>query len=347
MTKKKITALAVVGAFALAILLSVIIIAGVANSKNDKTKPVEQLSYWQSMLKDDVLLKKTVIPGAHDAGTKGLPYFAATQDRDTADLLACGTRYLDLRVSYADGKYLIYHGPSKGVALNGVLDDVKVFITANTTETVILDFQHFDGEAQQGTIAIVEEKLDGLLLTNDTDKTDVEFIDELTVGQARGKCLIVWGRETEEILAKKHVFKRNNDDGTRTDSVIQSYYKTSYNTKSSKQYINTVLPQYIEKYKEIDSGLFVLQGQLTDGMYVRGPKFREATHTDNMNEYVRRLNGSVDFDKINIIMRDFVTPYKNCCAIQLNFPKSNVKTDSHKDFLQMLKDVNPELMQYG
>ena len=157
----------------------------------------------------------------------------------------------------------------------------------------------------------------------------------------------MWGRETEEILAKKHVFKRNNDDGTRTDSVIQSYYKTSYNTKSSKQYINTVLPQYIEKYKEIDSGLFVLQGQLTDGMYVRGPKFREATHTDNMNEYVRRLNGSVDFDKINIIMRDFVTPYKNCCAIQLNFPKSNVKTDSHKDFLQMLKDVNPELIQYG
>ena len=109
MTKKKIFILSAVGAFALAILLSVIIIAGVANSKNDKTKPVEQLSYWQSMLKDDVLLKKTVIPGAHDAGTKRLPYFAATQDRDTADLLACGTRYLDLRVSHADGKYLIYH----------------------------------------------------------------------------------------------------------------------------------------------------------------------------------------------------------------------------------------------
>ena len=177
MTKKKIFILSAVGAFALAILLSVIIIAGVANSKNDKTKPVEQLSYWQSMLKDDVLLKKTVIPGAHDAGTKRLPYFAATQDRDTADLLACGTRYLDLRVSHADGKYLIYHGPSKGVALDSVLDAVKTFICANPTETVILDFQHFDGEAQQGTIATVEEKLDGLLLTNDTDKTDVEFID--------------------------------------------------------------------------------------------------------------------------------------------------------------------------
>lgn len=347
MTKRKIIALAVVGAFVLAILLGVIIIAGVSNSKNDRTEPVEQLSYWQSMLKDDVLLKKTVIPGAHDAGTKGLPYFAATQDRDTADLLACGTRYLDLRVSYADGKYLIYHGPSKGVALDGVLDDVKTFVTANPTETVILDFQHFDGDAQQGTIAMIEEKLDGLLITNDTAKTDVEFIDELTVGRSRGKCLITWGRETEDILAKKYVFKRNNDDGTRTDSVIQSYYKTSYNTKSSKQYINTVLPQYIEKYKEADSGLFVLQGQLTDGLYIRGPKFREATHTDNMNEYVRRLNGSVDLDKINIIMRDFVTPYKNCCAIRINYLKSNVKTECHQVFWTMLKDVNPDLMQYG
>ena len=37
MTKKKIFILSAVGAFALAILLSVIIIAGVANSKNDKT----------------------------------------------------------------------------------------------------------------------------------------------------------------------------------------------------------------------------------------------------------------------------------------------------------------------
>lgn len=347
MTKKKIIALAVVGSFVLAILLGVIIIAGVSNSKNDRTTPVEQLSYWQSMLKDDVLLKKTVIPGAHDAGTKGLPYFAATQDRDTADLLACGTRYLDLRVSYADGKYLIYHGPSKGVALDGVLDAVKTFICANATETVILDFQHFDGDAQQGTIAMIEEKLDGLLITNDTAKTDVEFIDELTVGRSRGKCLVTWGRETEDILAKKYVFKRNNDDGTRTDSVIQSYYKTSLNTKSSKKYIETVLPQYIEKYKAENSGLFVLQGQLTDGLYIRGPKYREATHTDNMNVYVRRLNGSVDLDVINIIMRDFVTPYKNCCAIRINYLKSNVKTECHQVFWTMLKDVNPDLMQYG
>lgn len=345
--KKKVMSLVIVGCIVGALLLGIAITAIVANSKNDRSDPTEKLSSWQSMIKDDALVKRVVIPGAHDAGTKGLPYFAATQDRDTENLLKCGTRYFDLRVSYAKGEYRIYHGPSKGVTLASVLDAVKTFIQTNASEFVILDFQHFDGDAQQGTIAMVEEKLNGLLIVNDTDKTDVEFIDELTVERSRGKCLIAWGRETENILNKNYVFKRNNDDGTRTDSVLHSYYQSSLNKKSSSAYVKQALPHYIEEYKKVNSGLFVLQGQLTDGLFVFGPKTREATHTDRMNEYVRRLDGSVDMDVINIIMRDFVTPYKNCCAIRINFPKSNVKTEYHQEFLTMLKNVNPDLMQYG
>ena len=342
-TKKEIIALSIVGAFVCAILIGVIVIAAVSNSKNDNSEPIEQLSYWQSMIKDETLIKQTVIPGAHDAGTKGLPYFAATQDRDTADLLKCGTRYFDLRVAYDNGNYKIYHGPSKGAALQSVLDAVKAFIAENASETVILDFQHFDGDAQQGTIQLVEKTLTNLLVVNDTDKNDVDFINELTLGQTRGKCLVTWGRETEEILAKKYVFKRNNDDGTRENAVIQSYYKTSLNTKSSARYVNTALPQYIEAYKQENSGLFVLQGQLTDGMYIRGPKYREATHTDNMNDYVRKLGGSSDLNVINIIMRDFVSPYKNCFAIHLNFLKGNVSADYDEAFKQMILTINPSL----
>lgn len=330
--------LVIVGCIVGALLLGIAITAIVANSKNDRSLPTEELSSWQSMIKDDALVKKVVIPGAHDAGTKGLPYFAATQDRDTENLLKCGTRYFDLRVSYAKGEYRIYHGPSKGVTLESVLDAVKTFIQANTSEFVILDFQHFDGDAQQGTITIVEEKLNGLLIANDTDKTDVEFIDELTVERARGKCLITWGRETENTLNKNYVFKRNNDGGTRADSVLHSYYQSSLNKKSSKNYVGTALPQYIAEYKKVNSGLFVLQGQLTDGLFVFGPKTREATHTDRMNEYVRRLDGSVDMDVINIIMRDFVTPYKNCCALQLNLTKNLVKPDRVTEYEQSLRD---------
>ena len=102
--------------------------------------------------------------------------------------------------------------------------------------------------------------------------------------------------------------------------------------------MGTALPQYIAEYKKVNSGLFVLQGQLTDGLFVFGPKTREATHTDRMNEYVRRLDGSVDMDVINIIMRDFVTPYKNCCALQLNLTKNLVKPDRVTEYEQSLRD---------
>jgi len=335
---KKLIALITVGCLIGAIALTVGICAIIANSKNDKSTPDASLSKWQSYIKDDALLKNIVIPGAHDAGTKGLPYFSATQDRDTADLLKCGTRYFDLRVSYANGKLLIYHGPSKGVALSDVLEQVSDFLKIQTSETVILDFQHFeetDNLSQNGALQLLEEKLANMLVVNDSQKTDVEFTDTLTLGQTRGKCFVVWGRQTEEILAKNYVFKRNNDDGTRDNSVLHSYYQSSLNKKSSKKYVEQALPQYLEKYGKESKGLFVLQGQLTDGLFVFGPRFRESTHTKRMNKYVENLHNDENLSLINIIMRDFVSPEKNCLALKLNITKGLVLQDKLNEYERM------------
>lgn len=340
MTKRKIT-LIIVAAVLAAILVAVAVCVIIANGKNDRSIPTAELAEWQGMIKDEALLKNVAIAGAHDAGTKGLPYFAATQDRDTTDLLNCGTRYLDLRVSYANGKLLIYHGPSKGVALSDVLNQTKQFVTAHPTECVILDFQHFDekdNEAQTATIKLVEDTMPDLLVTNDGGKTDADFVDGLTMGDVRGKCLVTWGRETESILNKSYVFKRNNDGGTRENSALQSYYTGSLNKKSSNSYIKTALPTYIDKYKNENKGLFVLQGQLTDGLYVFGPKLREATHTDNMNRYLDGLKESDDLQYINIVIRDFVSPSKNCRTLQLNLSKGTVKEEMKQAFDKMVLD---------
>lgn len=338
MTRRKLT-LILTGVLLAVILIFVAVFAIIANSKNDNAQPTEALSNWQKMIKDDALIKNVVTPGAHDAGTCGLPYFVETQDRDTSALLACGTRYFDLRVSYDNGKYRIYHGPSKGVTLDSVLDSVAEFMQNHPSEFVILDFQHFDeknGEAQSGSITKTEAKLAGKLVVNDTAKTDLEFIETLTLGQVRGKCLVVWGRETDEILAKNTVFKRNNDDGTRENSVIHSYYDSSYNQLNSVSYIRLGLPKYIEQYKEANGGLFVLQGQLTDGMLIFGPHYREATHTDRMNEYVDNLATSSDLPIINIIMRDYVSPNKNCLALKLNVVKGLVIESEKEAYNAML-----------
>ncbi len=343
MTKRKLS-LIIIAAVLGAILIAVSVCAIIANSKNDKSQPVEQLASWQSMIKDDVLLKDVVIAGAHDAGTKGISYLAATQDRDIADLLKCGMRYLDLRVAYSKQKLLIYHGPFKGMSLESVIDDVKQFLVDNTSENIILDFQHFeenDTEAQNETIKLVDEQLKEMLVINLTDKSDVEFVDSLTMGDVRGKCLIVWGRTNDDIISKNYVFQRNNDDGSRTNSVLHSFYFSKYNKKSSANYIKDGLSHYLGLYKEpqYGQGLRILQGQLTDGMFVFGPHFREATHTDNMNEYLDGLKTSPDLAYINIVIRDFITPSKNCYALQLNLAKNTVKTDKVATFEKMIADT--------
>lgn len=99
------------------------------------------------------------------------------------------------------------------------------------------------------------------------------------------------------------------------------------------------MPYYIERYKQDGcTGLFVLQGQLTDGLYVFAPHLREAAHNKNMNAYVENLKDSSDLDIINIIMRDYVTPHKNCLALQLNLTKGIVKQDSTTAFQNMIND---------
>lgn len=332
MSKKRKLTLICVSAVLLAILCTVVVLIIVANSQNDRRTPSRELSQWMSMIKDETPLKSVVIPGAHDAGTKGLPYLAKTQDRDTADMLASGIRYLDLRVAKTkDGQLKIYHGPFKGVTLDSVFDDITKFLRENATEALILDFQHFDGDAEKDTQAKVLATLPYVTAQGDF----IQFVDSLTLGEIRGKCLILWGDDSAD---GKVFLRRNNDEGTIEQSALHSYYEGVRNKKSSKNYVKESLQYYVDRYKQQGSGLFVLQGQLTDGMFVFGPHFREATHNKNMNEYVANLKNSADLDVINIIMRDFVTPYKNCLALQLNLTKNNVKQESIEAFQSMIDE---------
>jgi len=343
----KIT-LITLGAILCAILIVVASCAIFAHSKDDGTQPTAELKGWMSYIRDDVLLKNVVIPGAHDTGTAGISYLAETQDKNIAELLDCGTRYLDLRVAKAGDQLKIYHGPFKGVTLDEVMTAIQNFLYWNPTEMLILDFQHFDGDAEQQTLEKVQQYLgfwldmkDGeKVVMNDTDKTDVEFADGLTLGQCRGKCLVMWGgsKVDEYVKDTNYVFKRNNDEGTRENSVLHSYYDGALNKKSSSHYVENALPHYLDMYKKQNSGLFVLQGQLTDGLFVFGPRFREAQHVDNMNKYIENLCKSDDLGYINIVIRDFVTPHKNALTLKLNAAKGIVKPDCVETYNKMIED---------
>ena len=246
---------------------------------------------------------------------------AETQNRSIAAQLGSGTRYFDLRVQSTKKGLVFYHSVFNGNSYTEARSDILDFLAANPSEFVILDFQHFKGDGTQELLLNdIKQNLADVALSNDSDLSDEDFISSLTLSDVRGKCLIFWGDE-ETLPDLDFVFLRNNDGGTRENSCLHSFYIGGYNKKSSSWYIENALPEYIEMRKEQDKGLFVLQGQLTDGLFIRGPRLREAGHNRNMSAYIGELANSSDLGYINIIMRDYTGPSKNAEIIALNAAK--------------------------
>jgi len=310
---------------------------GLAKKINDTSSPISELSSWMSNIKDDTLVKNIVIPGAHDSGTYSMMWAAKTQDREIKDLLSCGVRYFDLRVASKKDKLVVFHGPIKGAEFEPILNDIASFLENNPSELLILDFQKFK-DTESEVIALIEEKLNGKLVVNNTMLSEIEFIENLKLSDCRGKAIIYWG-VVDGNLSNDYVFSRNNDKGTRSFATMQSYYARSNNTKSSKKYISDALPEYINKYKESNGGLFVLQCQLTDPVLLIGPKYYEYTNEKNMDVYIESLSTSDDLQYINILMRDFINPTKAANIIKLNSSKGLIKSGQEEVFNQIV--LNP------
>lgn len=303
-----------------------------ANARNDYSKPSADLSVWMSYIKDDALVKDIVIPGSHDSATDDMVYLARTQMRSVKDQLLCGARYLDLRVGYKNGVLKVFHGPVYGGKYEPVLKQVKEYISAHPTELIIFDLQHFDNDAKADAIALTVSYLSDYFVTNDTELSDVAFIDSLRLSACRGKILFLLGEDKGESESNNYIFKRNNDDGNIEDAVIRSDYVADWNGASSTDYVDKYLPVFMDNYKANPVGLFVLQGQLSDFMYVRGLKFREATHAKRMDDYTRALATSPDLKYVNIILRDFVGPKKNALILSLNINKGVVASAHAETF---------------
>ena len=297
----------------------------------DNSEATLFLSEWQNYIRDDVLVKNTVIPGSHDAGTESMMWMAETQNRTIAEQLASGSRYFDLRVWKKKDGYFIFHGPIKGANFEPIIDDINGFLTAHPSEFLVLDFQKFKGDSQADVTSMLLAKLGDKLLKNTTLNSDIDFINNLMVGDARGKCIIVWG-DTDTVENADFLFWRDNDKGTRAGSalVLHSFYFRKYNTLASKDYIKKGLSKYLEMRKEKPDGLFVLQGQLTDPVLVLGPKAIEALHNKNMSEYLYHFDYSAH--QLNIVMRDYIGPRKCFEILVANLAYNNIKPALLADF---------------
>ncbi len=314
------------------VLLGIIICAGaligVAPNALDDTPTTEFYGEWMKYIDDNAYLTDIVIPGSHDAGTKGMMWMAETQDKSVADQLRAGTRYIDLRVKSKKGKLVINHTVVNGQELSVVLNEVNDFLSGHQTETVLIDFQKFTGDddCPSKVMEMAVNILGDKIIYNDSAFGDLPFVSQLTLKDARGKCLLFWGKEENSVDAsmQKYVFVRDKDCKLRQNSVLHSYYTRLKNTRPSKAYVKKTMPEYIEMYKKQNDGFFVLQAQLTDPVFIVGPKVMESTHDKNVSEFIKALKDSDDLQYINIIIRDYVGTRKNMEIISLNLAKGLV-----------------------
>lgn len=288
----------------------------------------EELSHWMEELKDDALLRRTAIPGSHDAGTKGLIWAGETQTYTVTQQLLSGSRYFDLRVHKKGDEYRIFHSILDGAEFSGVLAEIKGFLLSHPTEILLLDFQHFkDSQAKVKEMLWQELGACGMLVVNHSQQDPVEFIRGLTLGEARGKCVIFWGDRTEP--ACDFLFLRNDNECTFDNMCMDSYFYGPCHKRDTACLLEKGHPLYFARLdslrKQGRNAVFVLQCQLTDGLVVRGPWLRNKRHDPVASEYIRSFANSTELPDINVIMRDFITPEKCRDIIRLNEHKGIMK----------------------
>ena len=295
----------------------------------DTNKPNSLLDSWMIMLEDDTPINKIAIPGSHDAATIGTIWCAETQRRTVKEQLTLGARYFDLRVHKKKDKYVIFHSIADGVAFDSVLNDLKEFIFNHPTEFLILDFQHFKGDSQEGTLAMLKESLGNAIVYNDSELDDVQFIRSLKLKDVRGKCLIFWGDESAS--NSNCTFLRNDNECTREGACLDSYYLGKIHRTDFDGLTKQAHPVYFERLKmrqeEGSDGIFVLQCQLTSKNILTGPWVTEKNKNKPMTEYVKALAQYKEIESINVIMRDFLDAQKCTDIINLNYAKGIMKLE--------------------
>lgn len=152
---------------------------------------------WLSEIEDDVYICQLSIPGTHDSGTgqgfSGIwaiagPSTAKTQSLTITRQLEAGVRVLDLRPAVDGEKLSIFHGVAQTkIAMAGTMSVCLKFLEANPSEFVMFITRH-ETDGDDGNTNWPSMMAD--FMEGHTDRI-VEFRPDLTVGEARGRVIVV------------------------------------------------------------------------------------------------------------------------------------------------------------
>ena len=122
------------------------------------------ISNWMALVDDAKKLSELSIPGTHDSGARYIDPTVyelrksprlTTQTDGIREQLDSGIRFLDIRVGYTKGKFLLYHENAfENLGFAEVRNICSEFLTAHPRETIILSLKKEDdapgGDNQKG-----------------------------------------------------------------------------------------------------------------------------------------------------------------------------------------------------
>lgn len=138
---------------------------------------------WMKYIPDNVLVSDLSIPGTHDAATSSVSGSSAKcQSLTIANQLPIGVRLFDLRPG---NNFNIYHSSiyNTKVSLSSALSTLKTYITNNPTEGCIAFIKNETGWSSWSS------GMSAQLATYASNM--VNYTEKLTVGQLRGKILVI------------------------------------------------------------------------------------------------------------------------------------------------------------
>lgn len=193
---------------------------------------------WMARLDDATPLADVSIPGAHEAASSTIWAFSTwtrTQELNVAELWNAGVRAFDIRPAYAGGMMGVYHDKySAGIAFADIYSTLIKALDLHPTEFAIMLLRH-EVEADGGAIAWDNDIHDILSAHNEYL---VDYHDGITVGELRGKLLVLSRDEYEDgpyggyisgwhfgtDLSQQQGASIQNAEGARFPLWVQDYY---------------------------------------------------------------------------------------------------------------------------
>ncbi len=184
--------------------------------KMDENARTKFYASWMAYLPDDAYVSALSIPGTHDAATSTLDIWSKCQSKTLRQQLELGVRFFDLRPTGSDD-LMIYHGSSTGVTFDAAIAAMVDYMIANPSEACFVQMQYQSGKGDGASWA---SAMGNYLASSAYRDRFIDFRPDLTMGDMRGKILILTRTDYNGSLVGGKITSWQDDVTDQTSSIV-------------------------------------------------------------------------------------------------------------------------------